>query len=193
MLRDCIFLSSLEVFLQLFCRFSTLVAEDLLCAPQAYIVEDYAARARDGGVDVGFQPVMDFKSVMPASHMPRIDSMKQQYAAYFARRGLPEPARGRPIWDSGQNATRGVAKHSHAPTMLPRATLWSSLLERPATCEEHALLQGIVLARTDATPWGSLDYVSIVGLWTGVVGSQPRTKQQCNSSFANSFKFHMQA
>ena len=45
-LRDCIFLSSLDVFLRLFVSSSTLVGEDLFCAPREYIEADYLARAR---------------------------------------------------------------------------------------------------------------------------------------------------
>ena len=94
---------------------------------------------------------MNFDLVMPASHLPRRDKYEQVYSAHLAARGLAEPTAGRPIWDLGQNATRGVSKSKYSPTMLPRATLWSSLLSRPATSEEHALHQGIVLARTDAS------------------------------------------
>jgi len=180
-LRDCIFRSSLEVFLQLFCCKSTLVGEDLLCAPLEYIEEDYVRRATAQKVLDTLPPDMDFESVMPASHLPRIDACKHAYAEHLATRGLPEPVTGRPIWDSGQNASRSVAMHPHAPTMLPRATLYSGTLKRPATCEEHALLQGVVIARTDATPcWGFPDYVSIAGRVVlpviGIGRRRPKTK-----------------
>ena len=94
---------------------------------------------------------MDFDMVMPASYLPRRDKYEQMYSAHFTAQGLAEPTTGRPIWDLGQNAIRGVSKSKYSPTMLPKSTLWSSLLKRPATSEEHALHQGIVLGRTDAS------------------------------------------
>ena len=156
-LRDCIFLSSIDAFLQLYVCSSTLVGEDLFCAPLEHIEADYLARAKalgipDGGDGKGGRGYpMDFDMVMPASYLPRRDKYEQNYSAHFAAQGLAEPTTGRPIWDLGQNATRGVSKSKYSPTMLPKSTLWSSLLKRPATCEEHALHQGIVLGKTDAS------------------------------------------
>ena len=158
-LRDCIFLSSIDAFLRLYVCSSTLVGEDLFCAPLEHIEADYLARAKalgipDGGDGKGGRGYpMDFDMVMPASHLPRRDKYEQMYSAHFTAQGLAEPTTGRPIWDLGQNAIRGVSKSKYSPTMLPKSILWSSLLKRPATCEEHALHQGIVLGRTDASLW----------------------------------------
>ena len=158
-LRDCIFLSSLDAFLRLYVCSSTLVGEDLFCAPLEHIETDYLARAQGIGHEAcslrltasdGLQQVMDFDMVMPASFLPRRDKYEQNYSAHFAAQGLAEPTTGRPIWDLGQNAIRGVSKSKYSPTMLPRSTLWSSSLKRPATVEEHFLHQGIVLGRIDA-------------------------------------------
>ena len=161
-LRDCIFLSSIDAFLQLYVCSSTLAGEDLFCAPAEHIEADYLARAKALGIALheacsqwrtasdGLQPVMDFDMVMPASYLPRRDKYEQMYSAHFAAQGLAEPTTGRPIWDLGQNAIRGVPKSKYSPTMLPRSTLWSSSLKRPATCEEHALHQGIVFGRIEA-------------------------------------------
>ena len=88
--------------------------------------------------------------VMPASYLPRRAKYEQMYSAHFTAQGLAEPTTGRPIWDLGQNTIRGVSKSKYSPTMLPRSTLWSSSLKRPATVEEHFLHQGIVLGRIDA-------------------------------------------
>ena len=157
MLRDCMFLSSIDAFLRLYVCSSTLVGEDLFCAPLEHIEADYLARAKalgipDGGDGKGGRGYpMDFDMVMPASHLPRRDKYEQMYSAHFTAQGLAEPTTGRPFWDFGQNAIRGVSKSKYSPTMLPKSTLWSSLLKRPATCEEHALHQGIVLGRTDAS------------------------------------------
>ena len=162
-LRDCIFVSSIDAFLQLYVCSSTLAGEDLFCAPLEHIEADYHARAKALGMTLhqacsqrlaasdGLQPVMDFDMVMPASYLPRRDKYEQVYSAHFTAQGFAEPTTGRPIWDLGQNAIRGVSKSKYSPTMLPKSTLWSSLLKRPATCEEHALHQGIVLGRTDAS------------------------------------------
>ena len=156
MLRDCIFLSSIDAFLRLYVCSSTLVGEDLFCAPLEHIEADYLARAKalgipDGGDGKGGRGYpMDFDMVMPASHLPRRDKYEQMYSAHFTAQGLAEPTTGRPIWDLGQNAIRGVSKSKYSPTMLPRSTLWSSSLKRPATVEEHFLHQGIVLGRIDA-------------------------------------------
>ena len=127
--------------------------------PLEHIEADYLARAKalgipDGGDGKGGRGYpMDFDMVMPASHLPRRDKYEQMYSAHFTAQGLAEPTTGRPIWDLGQNAIRGVSKSKYSPTMLPKSILWSSLLKRPATCEEHALHQGIVLGRTDASLW----------------------------------------
>ena len=161
-LRDCIFLSSIDATLRLYVCSSTLAGEDLFCAPAEHIEADYLARAKALGIALheacsqrrtasdGLQPVMDFDMVMPASYLPRRDKYEQMYSAHFTAQGLAEPTTGRPIWDLGQNAIRGVSKSKYSPTMLPRSTLWSSSLKRPATCEEHALHQGIVFGRIDA-------------------------------------------
>ena len=152
MLRDCIFLSSIDASLRLYVCSSALVGEDLFCAPLEHIETDYLARAKalsipDGGDGKGGPGYpMDF-----ASYLPRRDKYEQMYSAHFTAQGLAEPTTGRPIWDLGQNATRGVSKSKYSPTMLPKSTLWSSLLRRPATSEEHALHQGMVLGRTDAS------------------------------------------
>ena len=161
-LRDCTFSSSLDAFLRLYVCSSTLVGEDLFCAPLEHIETDYLARAKALGItrheacsqrltaSDGLQPVMDFDMVMPASYLPRRDKYEQMYSAHFAAQGLAEPTTGRPIWDLTQNTIRGVSKSKFSPTMLPRSTLWSSSLKRPATVEEHFLHQGIVLGRIDA-------------------------------------------
>ena len=156
-LRDCIFLSSIDAFLRLYVCSSTLVGEDLFCAPLERIEADYLARAKALGIPGGGDGKggrgypMDFDMVMPASHLPRRDKYEQMYSAHFTAQGLAEPTTGRPIWDLTQNTIRGVSKSKYSPTMLPKSILWSSLLKRPATCEEHALHQGIVLGRTDAS------------------------------------------
>ena len=147
MSRDCIFLSSIDAFLRLYVCSSTLVGEDLFCAPLEHIEADYLARAKALGIPDGG----DGKGGRGYPWIPRRDKIEQMYSAHFTAQGLAEPTTGRPIWDLGQNAIRGVSKSKYSPTMLPKSILWSSLLKRPATCEEHALHQGIVLGRTDAS------------------------------------------
>ena len=79
MSRDCIFLSSIDVFLRLYVCSSTLVGEDLFCAPLEHIEADYLARAKalgipDGGDGKGGRGYpMDFDMVMPASYLPKRD------------------------------------------------------------------------------------------------------------------------
>ena len=132
-LRDCIFLSSIDAFLRLYVCSSTLVGEDLFCAPLEHIEADYLARAKalgitlhwpcsqrlaasDGGDGKGGPGYpMDFDMVMPASYLPRRDKYEQMYSAHFTAQGLAEPTTGRPIWDLGQNAIRVYRSRSTLP------------------------------------------------------------------------------
>ena len=95
--HECVFVSSLDVFLQLFVCNTVLKGEDMGCATPDSIqrdLEDWAASTR--------APVhanMDYDDVMPASHVLRRDACEWNYFAQCADRGSIEPASGRPLWD----------------------------------------------------------------------------------------------
>lgn len=158
-----VFVSSLDVFLQLFCASETMVGEDLYCSSGEVIERDFMERSMAlGGTgafksnltrlpacdsDLAWLPAgaeVDFKSVLPAGQLPRLDAYEWNYSAQHAGRGEAEPQVGRPVWDLHQNCLKSAREDSDVPTVLPGSTLYSSLLGRPATAEEHLFFQGLI-------------------------------------------------
>ena len=151
MLRETmIFTSNLGTFLAMFkTTRPSLVGEDLMIAPEYLLKKDFAARAKTQG-QPPLQPGerMHFEMVMPGGEIPRIVIAERNYTTQLNRMGIPEPDRGRPVWDIHQNVLGGVRSDSYLPTVLPGCCLWSSLLKRPAEVHELMLSQGIVSTRT---------------------------------------------
>ena len=150
-LRECVFLSSIDVFLQVFLSTCDMVGEDLLCAPQEIIRKDFEKRSRQTR---GFQPdtesVMDFMSVLPGSAIPRVDACEHNYARQLKTCGKEQPVEGRPFWDLRQNVLGSVRQSPLIGTLMPQGTIWSSTLQRPMVAEEFLLAQGNIMYRTDS-------------------------------------------
>ena len=151
MLRECLFLSSIDVFLQVFLSRCVMVGEDLLCAPQEIIRKDFEERAR---LSRGFQPhteaVMDFMSVLPGGQVPRVDAAEHNYARQLEACGEEQPVDGRPFWDLRQNVLGTVRDSKYVGALMPSGTMWSSKLKRPMVAEEYLLAQGNIMSRTDS-------------------------------------------
>lgn len=151
MLRECIFLSSIDVFLQVFRSKCVMVGEDLLCAPQEIIRRDFEARARK---ERGFQPnpeaVMDFQSVLPGGQVPRLHMAELNYAKQLEAWGEEQPVDGRPFWNLRENILGSVRTSKYMQSLMPNGTHWSSKLQRPMMAEEVLLGQGHVMSRTDS-------------------------------------------
>jgi hypothetical protein len=129
----------------------TLKGEDLLCAPPHLVEEDFHLRARAQGIAINPGAPLDFKAVMPAGQVTRVDSFEWNYDHQLRSQGAAQPTSGRPLWDIHQNVLGSVPEHSFAPTLLPGSVLWSSTAQRPMIAEEHALLQGVVFSRCTQT------------------------------------------
>ena len=162
-----VFLSSLDVFCQLFFASVAMTGEDMFCAPLEAIEQDFKERraagdahaaapgqrltAGDAPASSSQVPMFNFKSVLPAGQMPRIDAFEWNFAAQHAERGEAQPVGGRPVWDLHQNCLKDAREDCYIPTVLPGSTLYSSTHRRPATFEEHLLFQGLAFA-TESRP-----------------------------------------
>ena len=138
------------------CTSEAMVGEDLYCSSGEVIERDFMERSMASSrccnltrcdSDLARLPAgaeVDFKSVLPAGQLPRLDAYEWNYSAQHAGRGEAEPQVGRPVWDLHQNCLTSAREDSDVPTVLPGSTLYSSLLGRPATAEEHLFFQGLI-------------------------------------------------
>ena len=159
-----VFVSSLDVFLQVFMCACSMVGEDMYCDSPVAIAADFEERlALQGDLSkkeeysrlaagvsaVDLPPLLDFKSVLPGGQLPRIDAHEWNYAQQRAARGEEQAVHGRPVWDLHQNVLKESREDPYVPTVLPASTLFSSRKQRPATCDEHLLCQGLVFETGD--------------------------------------------
>ena len=125
-------ISSLDTFVKLWACSAILTAEDFFCAPQELIREDIAHRAAQQGIPCHDLALLTHDDVLPPAMIARRDGYEANYKDQFDDMSIFETLRGRPVWDLSQSFGRCVSQSPHFPTMLPRATLYSSSLKGPS-------------------------------------------------------------